>query len=79
MRKIKMLSTAAGPKGSFQKGAIVQLDDATARVWVQGGAASYVEEAKPRVVDRVEEVEEATVAAPERAVRRRVKRSRKKK
>lgn len=74
-----MLSTAAGPKGTFQKGSIVRLDDETAHAWVQSGAATYVEKPKPRAVDKVREVEEATVTAPERAVARRVKRRRKKK
>ena len=66
-----MNATAAGPKGTFMKGSVVRLDDTEAEAWVTSGAATYV--------DKVQEVEQATVTAPERAVIRRVKRRRKKK
>lgn len=43
MRKIKMKSTAAGPMGSFQVGNEYQVPDEIAGLFVEAGAAEYMD------------------------------------
>lgn len=39
---VRMLTTAAGPRGTFLRGTIAGVDDETALAWIAGGYASVV-------------------------------------
>lgn len=62
MRTIKMLTTAAGPGGTYQQGQTVTVKKELAAAFVQGGFAEY--EGGPPII----EPEIATIEPRERAV-----------
>lgn len=70
--KVQLITTYAGPLGTWMAGTTVDLPDKEAKGLVAGGYATRVEApATPEPApDRNTEVETATVAAPEKAVTR---------
>lgn len=65
--KVKLMTTYAGPRGTWMAGTEVDFPDAEAKRLVSGGYAELVEVAAQV---RNVEVETATVEAPEKAVTR---------
>lgn len=70
--KVKLITTYAGPLGTWMAGAIVDLPDEEAKGLVDGGYATRVEVPASTKVEPAPdtEVETAVVEAPEKAVTR---------
>jgi len=66
--KIRMLKLAAGPDGIFPAGAVVDVDEKTAKSFVDSGAAVYLGKEK--------EVETAAVQQEEKAIIKKGKKKR---
>ena len=65
--KVKLITTYAGPNGTYLSGTTIDVDMAEAKTLVAGGYATLAEEPS---TERSVEVETATVETPEKAVSR---------
>ena len=59
--KVRMLKLAAGPDGVFPAGAVVEMDEKTAKSFVDSGAAVYLEKEKGVETASVQQVEKAVI------------------
>lgn len=66
--RIRMITTAAGPAGTFLAGQVADVDPKLGEAWVAGGFA--VPEGAPASPAEDQEIETAAVEAPEAAVAR---------
>ena len=67
--KVKLITTYAGPRGTWMAGCTIDLPDKEAKGLVDGGYAEIVETVA-QASERQDDVETATVAVPEKAVTR---------
>lgn len=71
MKRVIVLATMAGPEFVYQAGEVVELEEATARAWVESGAARYEEASDQALVKgrhvRAFVVEEETLGPVETA------------
>jgi len=66
MKKVKLLTTMAGPEGCFVPGQVIDVDEKKAKELISGGYAEAVEEKTVKPA----EAEAAAIEPPEKAVKK---------